>query len=108
MCANVTSSFPTGSVARFISFHKSANGFIFPLISVKYGSTNQVMFSVDGVFPSTDWSLHTRYGQHENALSEPCIYPKNCAVFEMLTISSDQDLPFIINSPRRCQEYEIK
>lgn len=99
---------PKGSSARSAGFHKSENGFIFPLFRVRYSTTGQRMYAADGIFSTRQWRLSTHCGQQVNAPAERCIIPRNCEALDgFLSLSSGRHPPDFMVIPRNCRRYSI-
>jgi hypothetical protein len=99
---------PKGSTALSAGFHKSDNGFIFPLFRVRYSTTGQRMYAADGIFSTSQWHLSLHCGQPVNAPAERCIVPRSCEALDgFLSLSGGEHTPDFIVIPRSCRRYSI-
>ena len=71
------------STARFSGFHTTASGFIFPIFHVRYGTTGQRMYAVDGIFRRQSWRVSTRLRDCRHAkFSDVCLVPADCDILD--------------------------
>jgi len=99
---------PPGSKARRAGLYESRKGFIFPLFEVTYGTTDQSMYSADGIFLTKYWRLH-RGRRHGLGMLGGKVIPKTCeALDEMVNLSKNQTPPDYVYVPRQCRTYIIR
>jgi hypothetical protein len=94
---------PKGSSARFVTVHQTRNGFIFPMFQVRYATSGQRMYVVDGIFKAEDWRVTTKCGR---GYQGACIEPRTCPVLDGFMNVSNGFVPDYLRVPRNCRVYK--
>lgn len=99
---------PKGSAARFDGFHENPNGLIFSLFQVKYSTSGQRMYLVDGIFAKSDWTVIANCNDCEDGPGETCLAPRNCSVLDEYSSRLGKNIPDFIKLPKQCRIYYIE
>lgn len=97
---------PKGSTARFERFFRSGAGYVFPVFSIRYATTGQRMFAVDGIFDERHWAVTLRCGRGRRG--QPCLVPKSCSALDGFVAGSGDWVADYIAVPDMCREYVIQ
>ncbi len=97
---------PAGSTARFSGFHRSKNGFIFPLFRIAYATTGQRMYSADGIFLAENWRVSRHCGDRSTGAYS--LRPSRCEALDGLVSAPGRSLPSYIFVPEICRTFVVE
>jgi hypothetical protein len=109
---------PVGTVADPTGFFSSQKGFTFPVFRLRFSTTNQEMYSADGIFESESWilvSVKESYFDNQgevivrgdrakrNLFFTQKLVPKNCDILRTFFQQSSNFLPDYMVIPKSCR-----
>jgi hypothetical protein len=98
---------PGNSTARFVAFHQSRNGFIFPTFTVRYATTSQRMYAADGIFLASAWRVSTKFRECRlSGFQETCIVPRTCQALDGFLTAGGP--PRYVAVPSSCQTFQTQ
>jgi hypothetical protein len=92
---------PAISSAYQDGFYKSQEGFIFPIFELRYRTTGQRMYAVDGIFRTEDWRMGSEWNR-KSGLERHYITPRSCRAFDGFMQVTGKFVPDYVRVPREC------